>query len=387
MTWVSNLHAEKGIGPDSGRIPASLGTNEDDPPDETRTTMITKALLFLSTTGLLHAGSPESPSQTASKPEPWLKPLVDVRVRHEFGDVDGFDASHALTIRERIGFQTKKFNGFSLLAEGEFTQVPVGDYNGGGGKFAYPFNPGNTTIGDPRTNEINQAFVSYEGFDTVAKLGRQRIVYDNSAFIGDVIWRQNQQTYDGLSLTNKSIAGLTLDYAYIGQVNRVFGSEADAPITPAFANVQDLSSEIHLFHGSYTGIKRLTLGGYAYLMEFDDRANYDNNTFGATAKDDLLGRSRSMESWPFRIKRESPLRKIPLGIPTSSPPRSSVSRRFRTDLSIWTRAFKTRYPPSMHSTAGRTDSSAVAPRAIKTDSPTSISPTASRFSTGSSGPT
>jgi hypothetical protein len=46
MAWVSNLHAEKGNGPDSGRVLASLGTHEDDPPDETRTTII--LMIFVS---------------------------------------------------------------------------------------------------------------------------------------------------------------------------------------------------------------------------------------------------------------------------------------------------------------------------------------------------
>jgi len=251
--------------------------------------MKTKVLLFLSTASLLHAGSPEAEFKAAPKPEPWIKPLVDIRMRYEYGDIDGLDQSNALTIRERLGFKTKKFNGFSLLAEGEFTQVPVGDYNSGGGKLAYPYDPENTVIADPRTSELNQALISYEGFDTVAKVGRQKIVYDNAAFIGDVIWRQNQQTFDGITLSNKSIPGLTLDYAYIGQVNRIFGNEADSPLTAGFSNVQDLESSIHLLHGSYTGIKGVTLGGYAYLMEFDDRASWDNNTFGVSAKGDLLG--------------------------------------------------------------------------------------------------
>jgi hypothetical protein len=254
-----------------------------------RIIMKTKAFLFIFTASLLHAESPEMAMTPAPKTEPWFKPLVDVRVRYEYADIDGLDQSNALTIRERLGFKTKKINGFSLLVEGEFTQVPVGDYNAGAGNQAHPYDPKNSPIGDPRTNELNQAYLKYEGYDTVARAGRQQIVYDKAAFIGDVIWRQNQQTYDAVSFTNKSIDGLTFDYAYIGQVNRIFGSEADSPLTANFSNVQDLKSDIHLFHGIYTGVKGVTLGGYAYLMDFEDREGWDNNTFGVSATGDALG--------------------------------------------------------------------------------------------------
>jgi hypothetical protein len=180
------------------------------------------------------------------------------------------------------------WNGFSAFIEGEFSQAVVDDYNGGA-PGADPFDPANSPIFDPETNELNQAYLQYEGFDTIARIGRQKIVYDNAAFIGDVIWRQNQQTYDAISLTNKSVDGLTFNYAYLNQVNRIFGSDADAPLAPGFTNVQDIAASTHLFNGSYNGIKGLTLGGYAYIMNFEDVGAWDNNTFGLSAKGDLYG--------------------------------------------------------------------------------------------------
>ncbi|GAA5116690.1 alginate export family protein [Luteolibacter yonseiensis] len=253
--------------------------------------MKTPFALFLSTAGLLHAGTPDLESTLAAKPEPWIKPVIDIRARYEFGDVDAFDPSHALTVRERLGLKTKAWNGFSALIEGEFSQAVIDDYNGGAGPTADPFDPANTAIFDPETNELNQAFLQYEGFDTTAKIGRQRLIYDNAAFIGNVGWRQNEQTYDGITLANKSIDGLTLNYGYINQVNRIFGSDADSEIgfLPGFANVQDLQSEIHLLNASYTGFGGVTLGGYAYIMNFEELGAWDNNTFGASAKGTLGG--------------------------------------------------------------------------------------------------
>ncbi len=247
--------------------------------------------LFLSTAGLLHAGAPEMDTTLTAKADPWIKPIADIRARYEFGDTDGLDTSNALTFRERVGLKTKAWNGFSALIEGEFTQVLVDDYNANAGPTADPYDPATTVISDPETNELNQAYLQYEGFKTTFKAGRQRIIYDNAAFIGNVGWRQNEQTYDAFSVVNKSIDGLTLNYAYINQVNRIFGSDADSPITakPLFGNVQYLNSDIHLFNASYTGIKGVTLGAYAYIMNFEDFSVFDNNTFGISAKGNVAG--------------------------------------------------------------------------------------------------
>jgi hypothetical protein len=261
--------------------------------------MKTKFALFLSTASLLHAGSPDLETTIAPKPEPWIKPLIDIRARYEYGNVSPLDDSNSLSIRERVGFKTMKWNGLSLLAEGEFTQVAGADSNAGAGPNAYPYNPSNTVIADPRNAELNQAYVQYEGFDTTAQVGREKIIYDNAAFIGNVGWRQNEQTFDGITVVNKSIDGLTFKAAYINQVNRIFGTEADSPLVavaptatkPAkiFSNVQDIDGNVGLLNASYTGVKGLTLGAYTYLMEFEDKENWDNNTFGMIATGDVLG--------------------------------------------------------------------------------------------------
>jgi hypothetical protein len=140
--------------------------------------------------------------------------------------------------------------------------------------------PGNTVISDPESNELNQAYLQYSAFDTTLKLGRQRIIYDNAAFIGNVGWRQNEQTFDALSLTSTIVDDLTFNYAYIERANRIFGSEATG-------TNKDVTGDVHLFNVSYTGIKGVTLGSYAYLMDFDAPTGWDNNTFGISAKGKL----------------------------------------------------------------------------------------------------
>lgn len=245
------------------------------------------AALLLAAAPLLHAGAAGSAATAPPPAGDWLTPTLDLRVRYEFADIDRFDPSHALTFRERLGLRTSAWNGFSAFIEGEFSQAAIDDYHGGA-PGADPFDPRNSLIADPETNELNQGYLQYGGFGTVAKLGRQRIIYDNAAFVGNVGWRQNEQTYDAISFSNQTIAGLTVNYAYLDQVNRVFGADADA--SPRLtSNVQDLATSSHLFNASYTGIAGVTLGAYAYLMNFEDLGSWDNNTFGVSAKGDLLG--------------------------------------------------------------------------------------------------
>jgi hypothetical protein len=246
-----------------------------------------KAAILLATAPVLCAGTPDT-VPAAAPAKQWITPTIDIRTRYEFSDVDPADPSHAWTFRERLGLKTMAWNGFSALIEGEFSQAAVDDYHGGA-PGADPFDPKNSPIFDPETNELNQAYLQYEGFDTTARAGRQKIIYDNAAFIGNVGWRQNEQTYDAFSLSNKSIDKLTLNYAYLNQINRIFGSDADAPLTPGFTNVEDIASSVHLFNASYAGIQGVTLGAYAYLMNFHDVSAWDNNTFGGSAKTDALG--------------------------------------------------------------------------------------------------
>jgi hypothetical protein len=253
--------------------------------------MKSKSAILLITAPVLCAGTPEAVPAPAPA-EQWITPLIDIRSRYEFGDVDGLDPSHAWTFRERLGLRTASWHGFSALIEGEFTQAAVDDYNGGAGPDADPFDPANSVIADPETNELNQAFIQYQGFGTTGKVGRQRINYDNAAFIGNVGWRQNEQTYDAISLSNQSIDKLTLNYAYLNQVNRIFGSDADSPLVagpPPFSNVEDVSANTHLLNASYAGIEGVTIGAYAYLMDFRDKPNWDNDTFGTSVKGDALG--------------------------------------------------------------------------------------------------
>jgi len=89
---------------------------------------------------------------------------------------------------------------------------------------------GNTVypvIADPRSSELNRLQLTNSSLPlTTVTLGRQRIVLDDHRFVGNVGWRQNEQTFDALRIVNKSVPHLTLDVTYLDQVNRVSGRDS-----------------------------------------------------------------------------------------------------------------------------------------------------------------
>jgi hypothetical protein len=192
------------------------------------------------------------------------RPLIDIRLRYEGVDQYGFAKNaDALTVRARLGYQTGDWNGFSALFEFDQISIPGSDdFNSTrNGKTAYP------VVADPSMTALDRLQVSYKSdFDTVATLGRQRIILDDARFVGNVGWRQHEQTYDAISVVNKSIPDLTLTYAYADRVNRVFGPENAA----VAAQVGYFNGNIHLINAAYTGIDDLKLVGYAYLLDLDN---------------------------------------------------------------------------------------------------------------------
>lgn len=201
--------------------------------------------------------------------------LFDGRLRYERNDQDFIpsgpdpDAANALTFRARFGFETGDFYGLKLLAEGDFTRaLGVDDFNSiANGLTEFP------VIADPDSERLNRFHFTYEGVIPETKIiaGRQRIKLDNDRFIGNVGFRQNEQTYDGVRVQNTIVDNLTLDYSYIYQVNRIFGSESEI-------GTEDTNS--HFINASYA----LPFGkvtGYAYLLDFEDAlVNASSANFG-----------------------------------------------------------------------------------------------------------
>jgi hypothetical protein len=185
--------------------------------------------------------------------------LLDARLRTEAVDQEPLaDDAHATTLRARFGFETGKVGKTSLLVEGEAVVPLETDYRPDpavASKLTYPVVP------DPEAYELNRfQLVNTSIPGTTLTLGRQRILLDDQRFVGNVGWRQNEQTFDALRVVNKSVENLVLDVTYLNRVNRVFG-----PDSPQGAYEGDSG----LLNASYqTKIGRIT--GFGYLLQFDD---------------------------------------------------------------------------------------------------------------------
>lgn len=192
----------------------------------------------------------------------------------------------ANTLRLRLGYETATFNGFGAMAEAESTR-DLGNmhYNGG--------NNGNTrfaAISDPEVTEINQAYLSYSGFNTTAKWGRQRIKLDNDRFIGNVGWRQNEQTFDAVTIVNKSLPSTMITAGYITNVNRVIGDGA-----PADAGNHHMKSPI--INLNYKGFGFAEIVGYYYQLDYNPAA-------GATT---TTGTFSSSNTFGLRVNGSTPM--------------------------------------------------------------------------------
>jgi len=147
----------------------------------------------------------------------------------------------AIPLRARINFHTADLAGFSAKAEFDYVfNFGVEDFNAGGGNTPNP--PGYPVIADPGGEDLNQLFLQYKAGFGQFRLGRQRIIYDNARFVGNVGWRQNEQTYDAFSFSQSAGADFNVQYTYVDNVNRIFGDEV---------NAGDHAQNTHLLNVSY----------------------------------------------------------------------------------------------------------------------------------------
>lgn len=202
------------------------------------------------------------------------KVSFSARARYEAVSEDNAKKdADAYTLRTTLGYKTGSFNGFGAFVEFE-------DVHAAGDEKFNNFENGHTTysvVADPVGTEINQGYLSYNGFNTEFKLGRQEITYRNAPFhrfIGNVLWRQNHQSFDGLSIVNKSLENTTISYAHIENVDTIFGEDS-------LTKPQNIDMNTDLFNVQYSGLPIGDLEGYAYLIENEDAKASSSQTFGA----------------------------------------------------------------------------------------------------------
>jgi hypothetical protein len=194
---------------------------------------------------------------------------LDLRYRLESVQQDGFtEDALASTLRARFGAASGSYEGFSLYADFEVIgTVGADDYNSSAnGLTQFP------TIADPTGSELNQAFLQWKEGDWQVRYGRQRFTLDNHRFIGNVGFRQNEQTFDALSgvwtLGKGALTG-----AWIENANRIFGEDHPNPLS---ANTPLEAAVLH--YGAPLAGGRLS--AYAHFFEFEAQPASSHQNLG-----------------------------------------------------------------------------------------------------------
>jgi len=191
-------------------------------------------------------------------------PILDLRLRAEQVDQDGLDETTAITLRARFGYEAKFGQGWSALAEGEGVLALSDDYSD-----TIDNIPGKAIIADPETLELNRLQIGWKGDAGSATIGRQRIIFDNARFIGNVGFRQNEQTFDAIRLGTKLHDKVSVDYVYIDGVRRIFGD--DSPMG-------EFESDSHVVRvGAETPFGKVA--GTALLLDFSNAPGASSQTY------------------------------------------------------------------------------------------------------------
>jgi hypothetical protein len=211
--------------------------------------------------------SPVMAAETIGEAFSETKYLMNWRVRYELVDQDGFDNdAKALTSRVRVGFESGSLASTRLLAELVGNAELSSEFNSTtNGHTDYP------VVADPGGfAEINRFAIINESLKrTRLTLGRQRLILDDARFVGNVGWRQIEQTYDGLS-SHTAGEKFTVDLAYVNQVNRIFGP--DSPNGEWNGDIFLLNASRSLSFGKLTA--------FAYSLEIDEAAAASTDTVG-----------------------------------------------------------------------------------------------------------
>jgi hypothetical protein len=219
------------------------------------------------------------------------------RYRYEFVNEDSFGPldpvtknANASTLRTRLVYKTAPlFDTYLTVNMDDVRPVIGSDFNDTrNGKSQYPI------VADPKGTDLNLASLTYTGLeDGKIVLGRQRIIRENARFVGNVGWRQNEQTYDSLSIDYAITNKFQAFYSYVDRVKRIFGPEDGVPAA-------SLRSKSHLLDASYTFSPLFRLTGYAYLLDFDNSASLSSQTLGLR----LTGKQKFGDDMDFSYAAE-----------------------------------------------------------------------------------
>ncbi len=224
-----------------------------------------RALAVAAAGALLSTQAPAADSLgEAVRDSTWL---LDWRLRQETVEQGGFaNDANAVTSRLRAGLETAPLGATRMLVEAVGVADIRDDYNSTtNGNTAYP------VVADPGDLvAINRfAFINESLRNTTWTIGRQRNIHDNARFVGNVGWRQNEQTYDAVRMQYAG-SSIEAELTYAAQVNRIFG-----PDSPAGRWSGDVVMA-QLAHAFSAG----KLTGFQYSLDIDEAPALSTRTAG-----------------------------------------------------------------------------------------------------------
>lgn len=192
--------------------------------------------------------------------------IVDGRLRYEHVEQDGLQDADAATFRLRLGYEWQASSHLKLLGELEGVAQLNSDFSD-----TVRVVPGHATVPDPEAFEVNRLQAAWTGPNGwSATVGRQRIILNNARFVGNVGFRQNEQTFDALRLGYRPSERLNFTYIYLDRVRRVFGDD----------NPQgEWRSNSHVAQVDWTTPVG-AISGYALLLDFDNAPTQSSQTYG-----------------------------------------------------------------------------------------------------------
>jgi len=203
----------------------------------------------------------------------------------------------ASTLRARISITSPEWSGWQLNLAGHANRhLGAEDFNStANGRSNYP------TVADPDDEGLSEAWIGYRrGAHFSARFGRQRLTEDNLRFLGNVGFRQLEQTFDALTMSWQPTAEWRMKLRWLDRAHRIFGP----------SNPNGLLAEAAL--NAWLGTLERDFGAttaalYVHRVGYDDRAASHRN-FGLRLTGDLPGDHGL--SWRLAYVRQDGIRQL-----------------------------------------------------------------------------
>lgn len=230
---------------------------------------------------------------------------ASLRTRYGVIDQDG-NSGESLSALLRTTLLTSWQESWSSLVELDYVGRGLRDHHSDG-----VTDNGEPLVPDTAGLDLNQFYLEQNGSGAQWRLGRQRIEYDNQRFVGGNAFWQNEQTFDGLTVQTRFAESSLLQYAYLYNVNRIFGEEAGRQLSEhdgqygeldglrPVSRLGDHKLDSHWLRAEWNEWDYHHLSGYAYFNEYRDFAELSHRQAGLRHAFDY-----KFSSWRLRTQLE-----------------------------------------------------------------------------------